>query len=222
MHHVGLWISQADTLPCISPASPLWLPCSSPVAPLYLVWVAQAEARQRAGRAGRVRAGHNFKLYTSWRHTQLMQAARTPEMLRGPLQEVCLQLRLAPLLAEMPLRGAMARMIDTPPEVAVTAAVSSLQRTGALDADEALTPLGRHLAALPTEISVGRLLVYGAMLRCAQPVLLIAAALSDRSPFLQPLARREEARLVQATFNKEQSDHLAVVEAQVQSGALPP
>ena len=99
MHHVGLWISQADTLPCISHVSPLWLPCSSPVSPLHLVWVAQAEARQRAGRAGRVRAGHNFKLYTSWRHTQLMQAARTPEMLRGPLQEVCLQLRLAPLLA---------------------------------------------------------------------------------------------------------------------------
>merc|ERR1740124_1669418 len=176
------------------------------------VWISQAEARQRAGRAGRVRAGHNFKLYTHHRHTVLMQPARTPEMLRGPLQEVCLQLRLAPLLGEMPLRGAMARMIDTPPEVAVTAAVSSLQRTGALDADEALTPLGRHLAALPTEISVGRLLVYGAMLRCAQPVLLIAAALSDRSPFLQPFGRREEARLVQANFNKEQSDHLAVLE----------
>jgi len=48
------------------------------------VWISQAEARQRAGRAGRVRAGHNFKLYTSWRHTQLMQPARTPEMLRGP------------------------------------------------------------------------------------------------------------------------------------------
>eukprot|EP00320_Phaeocystis_rex_P005459 CAMPEP_0119096150 /NCGR_PEP_ID=MMETSP1178-20130426/171963_1 /TAXON_ID=33656 /ORGANISM="unid sp, Strain CCMP2000" /LENGTH=88 /DNA_ID=CAMNT_0007080009 /DNA_START=30 /DNA_END=292 /DNA_ORIENTATION=- len=51
------------------------------------------------------------------------------------------------------------------------------------------------------------------MLRCAQPVLLIAAALSDRSPFLQPLARRDEARLVQASFNREQSDHLAVLEA---------
>ena len=138
IHHVGVWISQADILPCISPASPL-----------YLVWISQAEARQRAGRAGRVRAGHNFKLYTSWRHTQLMQAARTPEMLRGPLQEVCLQLRLAPMLAEMSLRTAFERALDTPPEATITAAVTGLQRTGALDEEEQLTPLGRHLAALP-------------------------------------------------------------------------
>ena len=58
------------------------------------VWISQAEARQRAGRAGRVRAGHAFKLYTRQRYTQSMLPARVPEMLRGPLQELCLQLRL--------------------------------------------------------------------------------------------------------------------------------
>ena len=31
------------------------------------VWISQAEARQRAGRAGRVRPGYVFKLYTKHR-----------------------------------------------------------------------------------------------------------------------------------------------------------
>ena len=91
--------------------------------------------------------------------------------------------------------------------------VSGLQRTAALDENEQLTPLGRHLAALPVDIGVGRLVIYGSLLRCAQPILLIAAALSDRSPFLSPMHKRDEAKAVQAAFNTFQSDHLAVVEA---------
>jgi len=52
------------------------------------VWISQAEARQRAGRAGRVRPGHVFKLYTRFRSGRYMEAARKPEMLRGPLQAI--------------------------------------------------------------------------------------------------------------------------------------
>jgi len=177
------------------------------------VWISQAEARQRAGRAGRVRPGHNFKLYTRHRAMAHMQPARLPEMLRGPLQEICLQLRLAPLLSDMPLRSAFEKALSTPPEATVAAAISGLQRTAALDENEQLTPLGRHLAALPVDIGVGRLVIYGSLLRCAQPILLIAAALSDRSPFLSPMHKRDEAKAVQAAFNTFQSDHLAVVEA---------
>ena len=87
------------------------------------------------------------------------------------------------------------------------------QRTGALEADESLTPLGRHLAALPCEVGVGRLIIFGALLKCAQPIMLIAAALSDRSPFLSPLGRRDEARAAHQIFHREQSDHCALLEA---------
>ena len=177
------------------------------------VWISQAEARQRAGRAGRVRPGYVFKLFTKFRSQVHMAPARIPEMLRGPLQELCLQLRLAPILADVELRAAFGRCLATPPDVAVTAAISSLQRTGALEADESLTPLGRHLAALPCEVGVGRLIIFGALLKCAQPIMLIAAALSDRSPFLSPLGRRDEARAAHQIFHREQSDHCALLEA---------
>ena len=142
-----------------------------------------------------------------------MAPSRLPEMLRGPLQEICLQLRLAPLLQDMPLRAAFEKALTPPPEAAVAAAITGLQRTAALDEHEQLTPLGRHLAALPVDIGVGRLILYGSLFRCAQPILLIAAALSDRSPFLSPMHKRDEARAVQSTFNVHQSDHLAVLEA---------
>ena len=69
------------------------------------VWISQAEARQRAGRAGRVRAGVVFKLYTRHRAMVHMSPSRPPEMLRGPLAEICLQLRLAPLLHDTAARG---------------------------------------------------------------------------------------------------------------------
>ena len=177
------------------------------------VWISQAEARQRSGRAGRVRAGHAFRLYTRNRYTTAMQPARLPEMLRGPLQEMCLQLRLAPLLEQYDLRAAFAQALDPPKESTVESAIVALQRSNALDASESLTPLGRHLAALPVEICIGRLMLYGALFKCADPILLIAAALSDRSPFLQPLARRDEARAAQICFNRDESDHLAVVDA---------
>ena len=142
-----------------------------------------------------------------------MLPARVPEMLRGPLQELCLQLRLAPLLESYELRAAFARALDPPKAATVEAAIIALQRSNALDADEALTPLGRHLAALPVEICIGRLMLYGALFSCADPILLIAAALSDRSPFLQPLARRDEAKAAQVCFNRDESDHLAAVDA---------
>lgn len=177
------------------------------------VWISQAEARQRAGRAGRVRAGYAFRLYTRNRFTTVMPPARLPEMLRGPLQELCLQLRVAPLLEQYDLRAAFARALEPPKETTVESAIVALQRSNALDASEALTPLGRHLAALPVEICIGRLMIYGALFKCVAPILLIAAALSDRSPFLQPLARREEARAAQICFNRDESDHLALVDA---------
>lgn len=176
-------------------------------------WISRAEAKQRAGRAGRVRPGHAFKLYTRRREEERFIAARIPGMLRAPLQDLCLQLRLSSLLGDYDLRSAFARALDPPSEAGVSAAISALQRTGALDAAEALTPLGRQLASLPCDVSTGRLVLYGALFRCIDPILIIAAALSDKLPFQRPLEQKADARSAQMSFNREVSDHLALWEA---------
>ncbi|GBG62911.1 hypothetical protein CBR_g34283 [Chara braunii] len=67
---------------------------------LVEAWISRANAKQRQGRAGRVREGHCFALYTKHRHSVLMRMYQLPEMLRVSLVELCLQimvLNLAPV-----------------------------------------------------------------------------------------------------------------------------
>ena len=83
----------------------------------------------------------------------------------------------------------------------------------ALDEAEALTPLGQHLASLPLDARLGKMLLFGAMLRVTEPVLTIAALMSGRSPFLSPPDKRDEARAAQKAFVVRRSDHLTLLRA---------
>lgn len=64
----------------------------------------------------------------------------------------------------------------------------------------------------------GKMLIYGAMLQCMDPILTIAAAMSYGRPmFLSPQDKREEAgakrRELYALYEASKSDHLAMVAA---------
>lgn len=62
------------------------------LATMRLQWTSQASARQRQGRAGRVRPGHCFRLYHSQVH-ESMRPHAIPEMQRVPLEEICLSIK---------------------------------------------------------------------------------------------------------------------------------
>ena len=78
---------------------------------------------------------------------------------------------------------------------------------------EKLTALGHHLAALPVDVRIGKLIILGAMLQCADPALTLAAALSVRSPFVAPYGMRSQADESKANWSVGGSDHLAVLQA---------
>lgn len=59
----------------------------------------------------------------------------------------------------------------------------------ALDRQEQLTSLGVHLARLPVEPHIGKMILFGALFCCLDPVLTIAAGLSFKDPFVIPLVR---------------------------------
>lgn len=40
--------------------------------------------------------------------------------------------------------------------------------------------MGRHLAKLPVDPGLGKMLVYGAVFKCLDPCLTVAAAIADR------------------------------------------
>jgi len=53
---------------------------------------------------------------------------------------------------------------------------------------------GRHLAALPVDAKIGKLLVLGCALGCLGPVLSAAAAASHKSPFSAPFEQQDAAQ----------------------------
>ena len=53
-------------------------------------------------------------------------------------------------------------------------------------------PCRLHLARMPMETRVGKMLLFATLFRCVDPVLTIAAAMSGKSPFYAPVDQRSE------------------------------
>ncbi|KAJ8338428.1 hypothetical protein SKAU_G00373940 [Synaphobranchus kaupii] len=56
-------------------------------------------------------------------------------------------------------------------------------------------------------------MLFGAIFRCLDPALTIAASLAFKSPFVSPWDKREEANVRKQTFALANSDHLALLQA---------
>ena len=176
---------------------------------LQEVWTSQASCKQRRGRAGRVRAGTCYKLYT--RKAELNMVVRPdPEIRRVPLEQLCLS------VLAMKGTGDVATFLSktlTPPEgVVVEGALELLHRIGALD-NQKMTALGRFLSMIPADLRCAKLMVHGSLFGCIDACLTIAAILTVRSPFISPNDKREEAAAARARFSKGDGDLLTALSA---------
>jgi ATP-dependent RNA helicase DHX36 len=72
---------------------------------------------------------------------EAMPKFQLPEILRTPLQELCLQIKSLKLGA---IGNFLSKALQPPEAMAVQNAIDLLKTIGALDATEDLTPLGRY------------------------------------------------------------------------------
>jgi ATP-dependent RNA helicase DHX57 len=173
------------------------------------VWASQAACQQRRGRAGRVRPGKCYKMFT--RKVESEMAARPqPEIRRLPLEQLCLSVK-----ATAPNRDVayfLQHTLTPPEDQAIDVAMTLLHRMGALDNNE-LTALGRHLSMIPADLRCAKLLVYGVIFGCLEACLTITAILTVRSPFVSPRDKRNEAKAARSSFSTDHGDLLLDMKA---------
>ena len=98
--------------------------------------------------------------------------------------------------------------LEPPPGRAIADGYQLLNETGAVDDDNALTPLGRELARLPLDPRVGRMILAARDQQSLREVLIIASALSVQDPRDRPIEAQEQADKAHRRFADERSEFL--------------
>eukprot|EP00392_Amoebophrya_sp_AT5.2_P001037 g1039.t1 len=184
------------------------------VASLETFPVARSNVQQRRGRAGRCRPGNFFKLYSKWEFEN-MDDHEKPEMMRTPVEELCLQVKAQNLPG--PVQDVLMKAPDPPDVQAVRNAVGLLLNLGAFRKEpsaELMTPLGWQLSQMPIHPMLGKMLLLGNLFSPYEPQLMamlvsICATLSFKSPFTLPMGKEKEADAAKKAFGENlHSDHI--------------
>lgn len=187
--------------------------------------IAQSSADQRKGRCGRVADGVCIRLYSEQDYNARPRFMQ-PEIQRANLADVILRMKAFGL-------GDIERFpfINMPASKAIRAGYALLEELGAIEAtslpepktanasesDEVsrythtLTPLGRELARLPVDPTVGRMILQARDEKCLREVLVIASGLSIQDPRERPMEAREKADAAHRRFSHPDSDFLALL-----------
>ncbi len=167
--------------------------------------ISRASADQRKGRCGRVAAGICIRLYEE-EDFQSRAEFTEPEIQRTNLASVILQMKVLGF-------GEVERFpfLDCPDARLIKDGYRVLEEIGAVDRDRKISRLGRKLAQLPIDPSVGSMLLVAARSHCLREVLVIAAALSIQDPRERPLEKQQAADEAHHMFMDEQSDFVGLL-----------
>lgn len=173
---------------------------------LVVTPISQAEARQRAGRAGRTGPGTCYRLYTEAAYRNEMLPNPIPDIQRKNLANTIL------LLKAMGINDLLNfDFMDSPPEKTMLAAMETLYALSALDDEGLLTRLGRQMADFPMDPPLAKMLIASVQLDCSEEILSIVAMLSVKSVFYRPKEKQGQADSKKAKFHQPEGDHLTLL-----------
>ncbi len=142
--------------------------------------ISQASSTQRMGRAGRLRPGKCYRLWSKSQQDQMAPHA-TPEILNADLTPVALQLLQWGINDPMELSW-----LDPPASGPWQQAIALLLTLGAAvkgDNGLQLTKHGAQMAGLAAHPRLAHMLICGQLIGYADTASLVASILSDRDPF---------------------------------------
>ncbi|MDB6170362.1 MAG: hrpA [Verrucomicrobia bacterium] len=174
--------------------------------------IAQSSADQRKGRCGRVADGVCVRLFSAADYEDRPRFTQ-PEIQRANLADVILRMKAFGL-------GDIERFpfINMPAAKSIRAGYALLEELGAIDDAEAapgssrqLTSLGRELARLPVDPTVGRMIGQARAEKALREVLVIASGLSIQDPRERPMDKAAQADAAHRRFAHPDSDFLTLL-----------
>ncbi|KAL9179975.1 hypothetical protein ACHAXT_007945 [Thalassiosira profunda] len=175
---------------------------------LQETWISQASAKQRKGRAGRCKAGVAFHLFSRRRHSSMRPFVES-ELIRTPLEEICLQckrMKLAPGGPDDPngIPAFLSKAMTPPHSKSILNALELLVDLGAMDEEtNELTDLGVCLSAMSLEPRVGKMVIMSHLIGCAKSSAWMAVAMSSKSPFaIPPPSMRKQSDMAKVQLSE--------------------
>ncbi|KAI9705558.1 MAG: DEAH-box ATP-dependent RNA helicase prp22 [Candelina mexicana] len=173
---------------------------------LVVTPISQAQAKQRAGRAGRTGPGKCFRLYTEAAFQSEMLPTSIPEIQRQNLSTTILMLKAMGINDLLHFD-----FMDPPPTNTMLTALEELYALSALDDEGLLTRLGRKMADFPMEPALAKVLIASVDLGCSDELLSIVAMLSVPTVFYRPKEKQTQADQKKAKFHDPHGDHLTLL-----------
>ncbi|CAH9112200.1 unnamed protein product [Cuscuta europaea] len=144
---------------------------------LIVAPISKASARQRAGRAGRVRPGKCFRLYTEECFINEMPSQGIPEIQRSNLVSCIIQLKALGIDNILGFDWPA-----SPSPEAMIRALEILYSLEVLDDDAKLTsPTGFQVAEIPMDPMISKMILASSASGCSEEIITISAVLSVQS-----------------------------------------
>ncbi|KYK61334.1 ATP-dependent RNA helicase DHX8 [Drechmeria coniospora] len=173
---------------------------------LVVTPISQAQANQRAGRAGRTGPGKCFRLYTEAAYQSEMLPTTIPEIQRQNLAHTILMLKAMGINDLLHFD-----FMDPPPINTMLTALEELYALSALDDEGLLTRLGRKMADFPMEPSLAKVLIAAVDHQCSDEMLSIVAMLNLPNVFYRPKEKQQQADQKKSKFHDAHGDHLTLL-----------